>query len=110
LAARAAGITVLDGVYPDFRDLEGFEHESLQGLHLGFDGKTLIHPAQVEIANRVFSPTEQEIDEARAMIDAWHESNNSGNAVCTFNGRMVERLHVEKAEARVALYQQIASR
>lgn len=110
LAARAFDLLVIDGVFMDFRDDAGLEQEALQGLQLGFDGKTLIHPAQIETSNRVFTPAAAEIDEARAMIVAWQEANAAGHAVCSFKGRLVEELHVQQAQARIAYYDSITSR
>jgi citrate lyase subunit beta/citryl-CoA lyase len=97
LGARAAGKTILDSVYNDLRDLEGFEAECAQGRRLGFDGKTLIHPGQVEICNRIFSPSEAELEQARRVIDAFEQAEQNGAGVVTVDGRMVENLHVESA-------------
>jgi citrate lyase subunit beta/citryl-CoA lyase len=97
LGARAAGKTILDGVYNDLRDLEGFEAECAQGRRLGFDGKTLIHPGQVEICNRVFSPSDAELEHARRVIDAFEQAERAGAGVITIDGRLVENLHVESA-------------
>ncbi|WP_281167607.1 HpcH/HpaI aldolase/citrate lyase family protein [Nocardioides halotolerans] len=96
LAGRAAGLAVLDGVYNDVKDTDGFLAECRQGRELGFDGKTLIHPGQVEGANEVFAPSEQEVADAREVIDAWNAAGGSG--VVTVNGRMIEALHVESAQ------------
>lgn len=103
LAARAAGKPVLDGVYNDVRDTEGFEAECVQGRQLGFDGKTLIHPSQLEPCNRVFSPSEAETDHARRVVAAFEEAMAEGRAVATVDGRMVENLHVEQARRILAL-------
>ena len=100
LAARAAGVAVLDGVYNDVRDLEGFEVECRQGRDLGFDGKTLIHPGQVEACNAAFAPSEAEVEEARGVLAAWEAGAGSG--VVTYNGRMVENLHVDVARRVLA--------
>lgn len=97
LAARAGGIDALDGVSNDFRDLEAFARECDQGRAMGFDGKTLIHPAQVEPANRAFSPSEAEIAEAHAIADAFALPGNAGKGVIQIDGRMVERLHLDQA-------------
>jgi citrate lyase subunit beta/citryl-CoA lyase len=97
LAARAAGKVILDGVYNDVRDPEGFEVECLQGRQFGFDGKTLIHPGQIEPCNRVFAPSDQEIEQARAVIIAFDEARATGRGVATVNGRMIEKLHVDTA-------------
>lgn len=110
LAARAHGLLVIDGVFMDFRDDAGLQQEAMQGLQLGFDGKTLIHPSQIETTNRVFTPDATEIDEARAMIAAWQQANQAGEAVCSFKGRLVEELHVRQAQARITYYDSITSR
>ena len=97
LAARAAGKAILDGVFNDLQDLPGFEAECNQGRRLGFDGKTLIHPRQLDICNRVFSPSEAEVQQARRVIDAFERAAKGGAAVATVDGRMVESMHVETA-------------
>lgn len=98
LAGRAYGLHVLDGVYGDVKNLAGFESEALQGKGLGFDGKTLIHPAQIEPANRIFSPSDAEIAEAKAIIAAFDSPENAGKAVLVVAGQMVERLHYDNAK------------
>jgi citrate lyase subunit beta/citryl-CoA lyase len=100
LAARAAGIVIIDGVYNDVKDAEGFAAEVEQGRQMGFDGKTLIHPGQVEPANAGFAPSEQAVEDARGLIEAF-ESSTGG--VVTYNGRMVENLHVESAKRTLAI-------
>jgi citrate lyase subunit beta/citryl-CoA lyase len=95
LAGRAAGIAVIDGVYNDVKDTDGFLAECEQGRQMGFDGKTLIHPGQVEGANAAFAPSEQAVEDARGLIAAWEAGKGAG--VVTHNGRMVENLHVESA-------------
>jgi citrate lyase subunit beta/citryl-CoA lyase len=97
LAARAAGRTILDGVYNDVRDAEGFEAECLEGRRLGFDGKTVIHPSQIEICNRAFSPSAQEVEHARRVIEAFEQAARDGAGVATLDGRLIENLHVESA-------------
>jgi citrate lyase subunit beta/citryl-CoA lyase len=109
LAARATGKVILDGVYNDIRDAEGFEAECVAGRQLGFDGKTLIHPSQVEPCNRVFAPTDAQIEEARAIIAAWDEALAAGRGVATVNGRMIENLHVDNARRVLALDAAITS-
>ncbi len=106
LAARAHGVAVLDGVYNDVRDLEGFAAECRQGREMGFDGKTLIHPGQIEPANEAFAPSEQAIEDARGILQAWEDGKGSG--VVTYNGRMIENLHVETAQRTLALAEAIA--
>lgn len=98
LAARATGTAIVDGVYNNVKDLEGFEAECRQGRQMGFDGKTLIHPGQVEPCNRAFSPGPAEVEEARTIVAVWEEALAAGRGVATVNGRMIENLHV--AEAR----------
>lgn len=97
LAARASGCAILDGVYNDVRDPAGLEAECVAGRQLGFDGKTLIHPAQVEICNRVFSPSGEELERARRVIAAFEEGAQRGMGVAALDGRLIERLHVESA-------------
>jgi citrate lyase subunit beta/citryl-CoA lyase len=109
LAAREAGIAVLDGVYNDVKDIEGFEAECRQGMEMGFDGKTLIHPSQVDVANSVWAPTEAEIDYARRVIDAFEEATRDGRGVVTVDGRMIENLHVDNARRTLAVSEAIAA-
>jgi citrate lyase subunit beta/citryl-CoA lyase len=97
LAARAAGRMILDGVHNNVRDAAGFEAECISGRRLGFDGKTLIHPGQIEPCNRAFAPTERELEHARLVIAAFDEAANTGAGVATLDGRLIERLHVESA-------------
>lgn len=97
LAARACGRTILDGVYNNVRDAAGFEAECVSGRQLGFDGKTLIHPSQVEVCNRVFSPSDEQLDRARRVVAAFEQAAREGAAVATLDGRLIERLHVESA-------------
>jgi citrate lyase subunit beta / citryl-CoA lyase len=104
-AARAYGLDILDGVYNDIADAEGFERECMEARDLGFDGKTLIHPSQIEPCNRVFSPTPAELDEARRILAAFALPENSGKGVIKVDGRMVERLHAEMARRIVAAAQ-----
>lgn len=98
MAARAAGLDVLDGVFGDIGDSLGFEMECREGRELGFDGKTLIHPGQIEIANRVFSPSEAELRMAQAIVAAFEAPENAGKGVITVEGRMTERLHYDMAK------------
>jgi citrate lyase subunit beta/citryl-CoA lyase len=110
LGARAAGVAVLDGVYNNVRDAAGFEAECVQGRELGFDGKTLIHPGQVETANRVFAPSDEAIETARRTIEAFAAARAEGRGVATLDGRLVESLHVEVAERTLRLAEAIAAR
>lgn len=105
LAARAAGIVIIDGVYNDVKDIDGFLAEVEQGRQMGFDGKTLIHPGQVEGANTGFAPNEKAVEDARGLIQAWEDGKGSG--VVTYNGKMVESLHVESAERTLAIHEAI---
>ncbi len=110
LGGREAGIAVLDGVYNDVRDLEGFEAECRQGAELGFDGKTLVHPTQVEVANRVWAPTDDEVAAARAVVEAFAEAERDGRGVVVVEGRMVEALHRDNALATLAVADAIAAK
>jgi citrate lyase subunit beta/citryl-CoA lyase len=109
LAARAHGIDILDGVYNEIRDEAGFQAECEQARDLGFDGKTLIHPAQVAPANAVFAPDEAELARARAIIAAFDRPENAGKGAIQLDGRMVELLHAEMARRTVALAEAIAA-
>ena len=108
LAARRAGVAVLDGVWNDVRDLEGFEEECRQGRDLGFDGKTLVHPGQVEPCNAVFAPSEEEVEQARGVLRAWEGAAGAG--VVVHEGRMVELLHVESARKVLATHEAVQAR
>lgn len=109
LAAREAGVVILDGVYNDVRDPEGFEVEARQGFEMGFDGKTLVHPDQVEPTNRIWAPTEDEVAHARRVIDAFEEAQAEGKGVVTVDGRMIENLHVDNARRSLAVADAIAA-
>ncbi|MDN5790841.1 MAG: CoA ester lyase [Micrococcales bacterium] len=109
LAARAAGIAIVDGVYNDVRDAEGFATECCQGRELGFDGKTLIHPGQVEACNETFAPSPAEIDEAKEIIAAFEQARAEGRGVVTVGGRMIENLHVDTAKKVLATADAIAA-
>ncbi|KGN39420.1 HpcH/HpaI aldolase/citrate lyase family protein [Knoellia subterranea] len=108
LAAREAGIAILDGVYNDVKNAEGFEAECVQGRDFGFDGKTLIHPGQVEPCNAIFAPSEEAVADARGILEAWEAGAGSG--VVTHNGRMVENLHVDIARRVLAVHEVISTR
>lgn len=108
LAARAAGKVAVDGVYNKFKDEEGLRGECEQGLDLGFDGKTLIHPAQLAIANEIFVPGQEALDLARRQIAAYEESEAAGQGVAVVDGAIVENLHVEVARALIAKADAIA--
>ena len=98
LHARANDLRVLDSVWNNFKDLVGFEKEANQARQMGFDGKTLIHPAQVDIASRIFSPTEDEIIRAKRIVDAFDKTENLQMNVVNIDGEMFERLHLQQAE------------
>lgn len=102
LAARAGGLTVLDGVSNDFRDLDGFARECDAAAAMGFDGKTLIHPAQIAPALAAFSPSPEEVAAAMAIREAFAHPDNAGKGVISLDGRMVERLHLMQAERLLA--------
>ena len=106
-AARAYGLDVLDGVYNNFKDTDGFRRECVHGRALGFDGKTLIHPDQVAISNEVFAPPEAEVAWARKIIAAFDQPEHKGKGVITVEGRMVELLHAEMARRTVAIAEAI---
>ena len=110
LGARAAGVVVLDGVFNDLDDAEGFEAECVQGRQLGMDGKTLIHPKQLEPCNRVFAPDEDAVANAREVIEAFEQATAEGKGVVTVNGKLIENLHVEQARRTVAQADAIAAR
>lgn len=103
LSARAADVAIVDGVQLDLADEEGFEDACLQGLELGFDGKTLIHPKTVATANRVFAPSNDEIEMAKKIIEAHNEAVAKGEGVVVLDGRLIENLHVEGARRTLLL-------
>ena len=109
LAARAAGIAIVDGVYNAFKDEDGLKAECVQGRDMGFDGKTLIHPAQVAIANEVFAPSEAEIDLARRQITAFEAAEAEGKGVAVVDGKIVENLHIVTARQTLAKADAIAA-
>jgi citrate lyase subunit beta/citryl-CoA lyase len=102
LAARAGGLDILDGVSNDFRDLDAFTRECAEGAALGFDGKTLIHPAQIEPALKAFSPSAEAIAEAETIRSAFALLENADKSVISIDGKMVERLHLAQAERLLA--------
>ncbi|WP_429814799.1 HpcH/HpaI aldolase/citrate lyase family protein [Ensifer sp. B1-9] len=102
LAARGGGLDVIDAVFNDFRDADGFDEECRQGRDMGYDGKMLIHPAQIGPANERFGVEQIAVDEARAIIAAFAAPENTGKGVINLNGRMVERLHLDQAMALAA--------
>jgi citrate lyase subunit beta/citryl-CoA lyase len=102
-AARAYGLTAIDGVYNDIKNEDGFRAECEQGRDLGFDGKTLIHPSQVEEANRIFAPSRHDVEQAQAVIEAFADPANAGKGVLKVNGKMTELLHLDEAKRTVAM-------
>ncbi|MCB8819114.1 HpcH/HpaI aldolase/citrate lyase family protein [Microvirga rosea] len=109
-AARANGIDILDGVYNNLTNEEGLRAECEQARDCGFDGKTLIHPNQIAIANAIFSPSDEEVDAARLVADAFDKPENAQKGAIAINGRMVERLHAEMARRVLALAEAIEKR
>ena len=107
LAARATGKAIIDGVYNDVKNTDGFLAECRQGREMGFDGKTLIHPGQVEGANSAFAPSAQAVEDARGILQAWEDGRGSG--VVTYNGRMIENLHVESAQRTLSMHDAITA-
>ncbi len=108
-SARAYGLVAIDGVYNDIANAEGFEAECRQGFAFGFDGKTLIHPSQIEPCNRIFAPTEEEVAWSRAVIAAFALPENAGKGVIKVDGKMTELLHLEEAKRVVAIAEAIAA-
>jgi citrate lyase subunit beta / citryl-CoA lyase len=110
LAGRAAGADVLDGVHIDLDDLSGFEKACVQGRNLGFDGKTLIHPKQIDVANRTFAPRTEELSRAQRIIQAWAQAAGNDSGVLVVDGQLVEHLHVAEAQRTIALQRAIDAR
>jgi citrate lyase subunit beta/citryl-CoA lyase len=110
LAARTAGLIILDGVHLDLDDAEGFAESCRQGRELGFDGKTLIHPKQLASANAAFAPSEHEVAWSRKIIEAHRAAMAEGKGVVVVDGRLVENLHVAMAESVVQMAEAIAAR
>jgi len=109
LAAKAEGLVIVDGVYNAFKDEDGLAVECAQGRDMGFDGKTLIHPAQVAVANKGFAPSEADIDLARRQIAAFDEVESQGQGVAVVDGKIVENLHVASARELLAMSEAIAN-
>jgi citrate lyase subunit beta/citryl-CoA lyase len=110
MAARAEGLTAIDGVFNDIADAGGYEAECRQALEFGYDGKTLIHPSQIETANAVFAPSAEEVARAKAIIAAFALPENAGKGVIKVDGRMTELLHLEEAKRIVAVVEAIQQR
>ena len=107
LAARANGLGILDGVCLDLEDSAGFAQQCRQGAALGFDGKTLIHPKTISVANTVFGPTDQEVDAAYRVIAVFSAAQERGEGVVLLDGKLIEKLHVENAQRIVMLAKMI---
>lgn len=110
VVARAYGLDVLDGVHLDFRDLESFEHSCRDARAMGFDGKTLIHPGQIEIANAVFGPDADAIAHAHRVLAAWESAQDGGKGVVELDGQLVENLHADEARRVIEFAEQLARR
>lgn len=110
LAARANKLMALDGVHLHLDDAAGFEATCVQGRQLGFDGRTLIHPSQVAVANRVYSPSAAEVEHARRVITAFTEAVAAGHGVAVVDGKLVENMHVEVAKRALAIHDAVAAR
>ena len=110
IAARAFGKKILDGVHLDFRDLDSLRNVCRLGKSMGFDGKTLIHPDQIPVANDAFSPSEAELDKAKRVIDAWRSAQTRGSGVVELDGTLVESLHVEEAKRLISFFSEISER
>lgn len=108
LAAREANKPILDGVYNDIKNSDGFRDECTQGMQMGFDGKTLIHPDQVAIANDVWAPSGAEVEHSRRVIEAFNAARAEGKGVVQLDGKMIENLHVANAERLIAIAEAIA--
>ena len=109
LATRLHGLEILDGPYSGIGDPEGFKEEATQGRDIGFDGKTLIHPGQIEACNKVFTPPEEEVAQARRIIAAFTQPENASRGAIQMDGKMVERLHAEMAKRTIAISDAIAA-
>lgn len=109
LATRAYGLEILDGPYSDFSNIEGFNQECVQARDLGFDGKTLIHPGQIEACNVIFTPPAEEVARARKIIAAFELPENAARGAISLDGQMVERLHADMARRTIALADSIAA-
>ena len=110
IAARAFGKKILDGVHLDFRNLDSLRNVCRLGKSMGFDGKTLIHPDQIPVANDAFSPSEAELDKAKRVIDAWRSAQTRGSGVVEVDGTLVESLHVEEAKRLISFFSEISER
>lgn len=102
LCAKAGHLDIIDGVYNDFNDMSGFESECGESFKMGFDGKSLIHPSQIEPANKAFTPGSEAVTDARSIVQAFDLAENAGKGAISLNGRMVERMHLETAQKLLA--------
>ena len=109
LASRAYGLEILDGPYSDFSNVNGFAQECTQARDLGFDGKTLIHPGQIEACNAIFTPPADEVEKARRIIAAFERPENASRGAISLDGQMVERLHADMARRTIAIADSIAA-
>jgi citrate lyase subunit beta/citryl-CoA lyase len=110
LAARAHGIDIIDGVHGDLADATGFRNACQQGRTLGFDGKTLIHPGQIDVANEIFGVSAADVDHAADVIAAWNTASDQGQGIAVVNGEMIEKLHADEAKRLLALNAAIIGR
>ena len=110
LAAREANIDVLDGVCLDLANPEVYQAQCEHGRELGFDGKTLIHPTQIAIANKVFTPSDDDIERAKEVRAAWDDACRRGDGLCVLNGQLIEKLHAEEASRILSLHEAIQAR
>ncbi|MBF0177926.1 MAG: CoA ester lyase [Magnetococcales bacterium] len=110
LAARAAGVAVIDGVFLNLKDPDGMVAQCRQGVRLGFDGKTVIHPSQVVVANQAFMPAPAAVERARRLVAAWQAARDQGEEICLLDGRLIERLHVRQAQRLLDLAERAAAR
>jgi citrate lyase subunit beta / citryl-CoA lyase len=108
LAARSCGLEILDGPYSDFSNVGGFSQECTQARDLGFDGKTLIHPGQIEACNAIFTPPADEVARARKIIAAFGLAENASRGAISLDGQMVERLHADMARRTIEIAESIA--
>lgn len=103
LGARAGGLAAIDGVYNDLQDADGFARQCAEGARFGFDGKTLLHPGQIDAANTAFSPSADQVAHARRVVEKWAEAEAAGKGVATLDGKMIEALHMQQARAIIAI-------
>ena len=107
LVARANEVDIIDGIHQDFNDQKGFDRMCEQGRNLGFDGKSLIHPGQIEPCNRLFSPSTEELNEAKRIVEAWEQTDRKDSGIVVLDGKMIEHLHVDAARDMISRYSMI---